>query len=391
MNDISLKIVELSVVIPCLNEAESLPVCLEWARQGIDDAHVIGEIIVSDNGSTDGSQAIAASYGARVIQVDERGYGAALMGGIEAARGKYIVMGDADGSYDFRLIPRFLEELKKGSELVHGCRLARGGGRIEPGAMPFLHRWVGNPILTWLVRLMFKAPVDDVYCGLRGFDKSLYQRLNQCCTGMEFATEMVIKASLSGARISQIPIVLHRDARKTNKPHLRTFRDGWRTLRFFLLHSPRWLFSIPGMLMMIMGAVGYALALPGARIGQATLGVHTLLVSSLTVLLGFQLVCFAVFTKTYAITEKILPPDPKFERIFEWINLERGLMLSAIMMVVGIALISVVFYQWYQIGFGPLDYADSMRWIIPGALLIAIGFEGFFFSWFVSILGIPRR
>ena len=383
--------IELSVVIPCLNEADSLALALDWAREGIDQAGVAGEIIVADNGSTDGSQNIAKEHGARLVPVADRGYGAALMGGIEAARGKYVVMGDADGSYDFRTIPKFLEKLREGNDLVAGCRLRRGGGRIEPGAMPFLHRWLGNPMLTFLVRLMFKAPIDDVYCGLRAFTKELYKSLKQRCTGMEFAVEMIIKASLADARFDQVPIVLHRDARVTQAPHLRTFRDGWRTLRFFLLHSPRWLFWLPGLLMIAAGLLGYGLALPGVRLGHVTFAVHTLLVASLAILLGFQLICFAVFTKTYAISARILPHDPKFDRLFKLINLERGLALSVLMMVVGLLLIGAVLLNWYRVGFGPLDYPESMRWVTPGVLLCALGFQGFFASWFVSILGIDRR
>jgi glycosyltransferase involved in cell wall biosynthesis len=240
---------ELSVVIPCLNEHETIGICVEKAVRAMREAGIDGEVILADNGSTDGSIDIATRAGARHVAVPAKGYGNALMGGISAARGRFVIMGDADDSYDFLEIPKFVQKLRAGSELVQGCRLPSGGGSIAPGAMPKLHRWWGNPMFSWLARRWFGAPIHDVYCGLRGFTKDLYGRLDQRCTGMEFATEMIIKASLSGAAISEVPITLHVDGRKTRAPHLKTFRDGWRTLRFFLMCSPRWLFLMPGMLL----------------------------------------------------------------------------------------------------------------------------------------------
>jgi glycosyltransferase involved in cell wall biosynthesis len=234
--------VELSVVMPCLNEADTLETCIRKAQTALTEHHIAGEIVVADNGSNDGSVQIAERLGARVVHVEAKGYGNALMGGIGAARGKYVLMGDADDSYDFLEIPRFLEKLRQGYDLVQGCRLPSGGGTVLPGAMPPLHRWWGNPMFSLMVRWWFHAPIHDVYCGLRGFTKSLYNRLDQRCTGMEFATEMIIKSSLYGEKIAEVPITLHPDGRKAHAPHLKTFRDGWRTLRFFLMYSPRSLF-----------------------------------------------------------------------------------------------------------------------------------------------------
>src|SRR4051812_33263727 len=260
------EVIELSVVIPCLNEADTIGVCVAKALRGIHEAGLHAEVIVADNGSTDGSIEIAARLGARVIPVKKKGYGNALMGGIEAAQGKYIIMGDADDSYDFLDVPRFVQKLREGFDLVQGCRLPWGGGKVLPGAMPFLHRWWGNPMFTVLSRWWFRSPVHDIYSGYRGFTKALYYRLQQRCTGMEFATEMIIKASLYRVKIAEIPITLHKDGRKSHAPHLKTFRDGWRTLRFFMLFSPRWLFLMPGLVMSALGILGYALALPGVTI-----------------------------------------------------------------------------------------------------------------------------
>src|SRR5438270_8245634 len=268
---------EVSVVMPCLNEADSLESCIRKAQQALRENDIQAEIIVADNGSTDGSQAIATRLGARVVPVAQKGYGNALMGGIAAARGKFVIMGDSDDSYDFREIPKFVEKLRAGFDLVQGCRLPSGGGRVMPGAMPVLHRWLGNPLFSFLVRHMFWSDIHDVYCGMRGFTKELYNHLDQRCTGMEFATEMILKSSLACAKIAEVPITLHPDGRKSHPPHLRTFRDGWRTLRFLLIYSPRWLFVYPGITLILLGLIGYGLALPGVTIGGVTFDAHTLL------------------------------------------------------------------------------------------------------------------
>jgi len=300
-------------------------------------------------------------------------------------------MGDADESYDFSEADRFVEKLQQGFQLVTGCRLPRGGGKILPGAMPLSHRWVGNPLFSRMARRMFSAPVHDIYCGLRGFTRELYDRLELQCDGMEFATEMIIKASLHGARIAEIPITLRPDGRKTHAPHLRTVRDGWRTLRFFLVFSPRWLFLAPGFFLAALGVLGYGLALPGVTLGGVTFDAHTLLFSSLAVMLGYQSVLFAICAKTYAINEGLLPRDPRFDRLFKVIYLEVGLVAGALAFLAGLVLLGAAVLQWKAAHFGRLDYAVTMRWVIPGATLTALGFQTVLFSFFLSILGMKRR
>ena len=382
---------ELTIVMPCLNEAETLAGCIENAQLGIQHSGVRGEILVADNGSKDDSVLIAGKLGARVVHVKKKGYGNALRGGIQAASGKWILMGDADGSYDFLATDRFVKKFQEGFELVMGCRLPRGGGKILPGAMPFSHRWLGNPLLSRMARHMFAAPIHDVYCGLRGFTSELYNRLDLQCEGMEFATEMIIKASLHGARIAEIPITLHPDGRRTQAPHLRTIHDGWRTLRFFLVFSPRWLFLAPGFVLALLGLAGYAVALPGLKIGGVTFDAHTLLFSSLAILMGYQSVLFAVCAKTFAINEGLLPKDPRVDRFFKVIYLERGLAIGALAFLAGLILLGAAVLQWKSVDFGRLDYAVTMRWVIPGATLTALGFQTILSSFFVSILGMKHR
>lgn len=382
---------EITIVIPCLNEEESLGFCLERATSTFKKHNIAGEIIVADNGSTDRSVEIAESFGAVVIHVKEKGYGSALMGGIEKASTPFVIMGDADGSYDFAETPNFLAKLREGYDLVQGCRLPAGGGTVLPGAMPFLHRWLGNPVLTFWARLFFKIPINDIYCGLRGFTKESYLRLDQRCTGMEFAVEMIIKSSLMGAKIGQIPVTLSPDKRVTAEPHLRTFSDGWRTVRYFLLSSPKWLYIIPGGLLTLFGLLGYFLVATGVSIGPAKLGVHTLLCSSLFIICGHQAIVFGVFAKTYAIVEGLLPAGPGYHKFFDLFNLERGLTLSVILFFVGVSLIAQVIYNWYGVNFGDLDYGSSMRLVIPGATLTILAFQTVLSSFFVSMLGIGRK
>ena len=383
--------VEVSVVMPCLNEADTLATCIRKAQRSFAEHNIKGEIVIADNGSTDGSQQIATDLGARVIHVEEKGYGNALMGGISAARGKFVIMGDADDSYDFLEVPKFVERLREGYELVQGCRLPAGGGTVMPNAMPVLHRWIGNPMFSILVRHMFWAEIHDVYCGLRGFTKELYDRLNLRCTGMEFATEMIIKSNIYGTRITEVPITLHPDGRKAHKPHLKTFRDGWRTLRFFLMYSPRWLFLYPGIFLILIGLLGYALALPGVTAGGVTFDAHTLLFSSLFTLLGYQSILFAVFAKTFAISEGLLPENRRMTRFYEIVNLERGLIVGAVSMLGGIVLLLMAVNQWRLRDFGQLDYAHTMRYVIPGFTLTALGFQTILSGFFVSILGMRRK
>jgi glycosyltransferase involved in cell wall biosynthesis len=384
-------LLEISVVIPCLNEADTLETCIRKAQRAMREHRIEGEVVVADNGSTDGSQDIATRAGARLIHVDARGYGSALMSGIASARGRFVIMADADDSYDLLDIPSFVLKLREGYELVQGCRLPSGGGRVAPGAMPFSHRWLGNPLFSLLARIWFKAPVNDIYCGMRGFTRELYQRLDQRCTGMEFATEMIVKASLLGARTAEIPTTLYPDGRRSRKPHLRTLRDGWRTLRFFLLYSPRWLFLAPGAVLIVLGLAGYAIALPGVTIHRMTFDAHTLLFASLALLCGYQAILFAVFTKTFAIREGLLPADPRMDRFFELVNLERGLLVSAVAIVLGGALLVAAFGQWRLVDYGRLDYAVTMRLVVPGATLFALGFQTALSSFFVSILGIRSQ
>ena len=363
--------IELSVVMPCLNESDTVGICVEKAVRAMREAGIVGEVVLADNGSTDRSKQIAVENGARTIDVSERGYGAALMHGIEASKGKYVLMGDADDSYDFLEIPKFVEKLREDYDLVQGCRLPRGGGRVLPGAMPFLHRWFGNPALSWLVRLMFRIPINDVYCGMRGFKRELYDRLDLRSPGMEFATEMIIKSGLHGASMSQVPITLHPDGRKEHGPHLRTFRDGWRTLRLFLVFSPRWTFFRPGLFLIAMALLGYLLAIPQVSIFGAALDVHTLLVASLAALLGWQCILLAALARIFACREGMMPADERLERL----TVERGLVFGVIAGALGVLFIAAVVWQWWQKDFGRLDYPVTMRWVVPGVTLVALGFQ----------------
>jgi glycosyltransferase involved in cell wall biosynthesis len=383
---------ELSIVIPCLNEGETVGQCVTKAVGWLaDNPTVTGEVIVADNGSTDDSRDVAERAGARVVAVEARGYGSALMGGIAAAQGRFVVMGDADGSYDFGDLQPFVEKLRAGFDLVLGCRLPAGGGKLMKNAMPFLHRWWGNPMFTRLARSWFGAPLNDIYCGLRGFRKDFQLGLDQRCTGMEFAIEMVIKACLRGAKISEVPITLYPDGRTVRGPHLRTFRDGWRTLRFFLLYSPSWLFLAPGAALLLFGLIGYALALPGIALGSLHFDAHTLLFASLALICGFQAIAFFLFAKVFAISEGLLPESTRGPRLLRWINLERGLVLGVISLVAGVVLLAWAINLWRETGFGPLDYSRTMRFVIPGATLTAIGFQAVLASFFLSVLGLKRK
>jgi glycosyltransferase involved in cell wall biosynthesis len=383
---------ELSIVVPCLNEADTLGICIEKAWLAIHQHGIAGEVIVADNGSTDGSQEIARRLGARVVDVPRRGYGEALRAGIAAARGTFIVMGDADDSYDFAEAPRFLERLREGADLVQGCRLPSGGGRVMPGAMPMSHRWIGNPLFSLLARRWFFAPIHDVYCGLRGFRKSYYERLGQRCGGMEFATEMIIKASLDrDAKIAEVPITLHPDGRKSHAPHLKTFRDGWRTLRFFLLCTPRNTFLRPGMVLVALGIVGHALALPGVSLGGVTFDAHTLVFASLALLLGYQSILFAIFAKLTSSRAGLLPRDRRLERLLQLVPLERALLLGLAAMLAGTALLAIAVGRWWAVGFGDLDYARTMRLVVPGATLTALGFQTMLAGFFACIIGAARE
>src|SRR4029079_2959560 len=343
---------ELSILMPCLNEAETLEICIKKAQKALEDLNVSGEVIIADNGSTDGSPEIASSLGARVVHVAEKGYGSALQGGIKAARGKYIIMGDADDSYDFTNLGPFLEKLRDGYELVMGNRF-KGG--IAPNAMPPLHRYLGNPVLTAIGRLFFQSPCGDFHCGLRGFSKNAITRLDLRTTGMEFASEMVVKATLHKLRIAELPTTLSPDGR-SSPPHLRTWRDGWRHLRFLLLYSPRWLFLFPGTLLMLAGLVTGALLLIKPRtIGTVTFDVHSLLYSAMAILIGFQSITFALFTKIFAISEGLLPEDPRLNKLFKWITLEVGLVVGSVIVLIGFGGSVYALDFWGERSFGKLN------------------------------------
>jgi len=380
--------VELSVVIPCLNEAETIARCIESARRGIQCAGVRGEIIVADNGSADGSPAIAEKSGARVVMVAEKGYGSALRVGIQAAAGKWILMGDADDSYDFSEADRFVKKFREGFDLVMGCRLPAGGGTILPGAMPWKNRWLGNPVLSLIGRLFFKCPAHDFHCGLRGFTRAAFEKMDLQTTGMEFASEMVIKSTFKQLKIAEVPVTLRPDGR-SRPPHLKPWRDGWRHLRFMLLFSPRWLFFAPGILLALFGiALAAALSVQNIAVGGISLNVGTLMMACMAVVVGFQLVVFAFFTKVFAIAEGLLPDDPKFSRVFRFFNLEKGILAGLAVLLAGIVLFLRAAWIWRQHGFGDLDYEQNLRRLIPAATLIVLGVQTVFSSFFMSALGL---
>jgi len=369
--------------MPCLNEAETLETCINKSRSFLRSHSIEGEIIIADNGSTDGSAEIAEKAGARVVNVPQKGYGSALMGGIDAAREEFIIMGDADDSYDFTDLLPFVTALQGGADLAIGNRF-KGG--IMPGAMPLLHRYLGNPVLSWLARLFFKSTIGDFHCGLRGFRKQAILSLNLQTTGMEFASEMVVKATMSGLKIAEVPIVLYPDGR-SRPPHLRTWSDGWRHLKFLLLYSPRWLFLYPGIFLTILGIFASALLLPGPlTIGNATLDINTLLYASLLIILGVQSILFSVFTYVFGVNAGLLPSDIPTEKLVRRIELEKGLVISLGMILLGFASSIGALIYWSQNQFGPIDPSFSMRLVIPGAILFALGIQVFFASFFISIL-----
>jgi len=380
--------VECSVVLPCLNEAETLAVCVRKARACLDALGVVGEVVVADNGSTDGSQEIARAEGARVVDVPVAGYGAALMGGIEAARGRFVIMADADDSYDLGGLGPFVEALRGGADLVMGNRFAGG---IAPGAMPPLHRYLGNPVLSFIGRLFFRSRIGDFHCGMRGFRRDAVLGLGLRTTGMEFASEMVVKATLAGLTVAEVPTTLSPDGR-SRPPHLRTWRDGWRHLRFLLLYSPRWLFLYPGVFLMTIGLVLGVALLPGpVEFGDRALDVTALLFAMAMVLVGFQAIVFAVFARAFAMNEGLLPVSQGLERAFRTVTLERGLVIGVLALVVGLALAVYSLVEWGSNDFGALDTREAIRVAVPAATLIVLGFETVMASFFLSLLGLARR
>jgi glycosyltransferase involved in cell wall biosynthesis len=380
--------VAVTIVMPCLNEAETLATCIRKAREAIEDAGVAGEVVVADNGSTDGSVEIAIAEGARVVNVPVRGYGAALLAGFEGARGKYILMADADDSYDFSHLPRFLLALESGLDLVMGNRFR---GEIKPGAMPFLHRYLGNPLLSYCGRLFFGIPVGDFHCGLRAFRKDAMLELKLRTTGMEFASEMVVKSSLMGLKISEVPTTLS-PAGRSRAPHLRTWRDGWRHLRFLLLYSPRWLFLYPGLTATLAGFLLTVWLLPSQRaIGRIYFDVDTLAYAIGLMLVGVHITVFAVSAKVFGTREGFLPPDPKFERLFNYVTLESGLVLGAVLLVGGFGTMVYSVVLWGQTGFGHLTPTHMLRITLPAAASLMLGVEAIFSSFFLSLMGMSYR
>jgi glycosyltransferase involved in cell wall biosynthesis len=373
--------------MPCLNEAETVATCVRKAVGFLTESGIEGEVLVADNGSTDGSQQLATEAGARVVPIKEKGYGNALIGGITAAHGKYVIMGDADDSYDFTSLMPFVTELRTGKELVMGNRF-KGG--IEPGAMPPLHKYLGNPVLSFVGRLFFPSAIGDFHCGLRGFNRESALRLNLQATGMEFASEMVVKATLWGLDISEVPTILAKDGR-SRPPHLRSWRDGWRHLRFLLLFSPRWLFLLPGVLLFVFGiAAGAMVAAGPVTIGSVTFDVDTLVVASAAVVIGFQGVLFWLFTRVYAGSEGFLPEEPKVQRLLGRLSLERGLLLG---LAIGIAgLIGLIFslVYWGGNGFHNVNYEHELRLMIPSATALVLSCQLILGTFFLSILGIKQ-
>lgn len=379
---------ELSIVMPCLNEAETLAICIRKAQAFLGSNNISGEIIVADNGSSDGSQIIAEKNGARVVNVPMRGYGAALMGGIRAARGRYIIMGDADDSYSFSDLAPFVAKLREGFDLVMGNRF-KGG--IKSGAMPPLHKYFGNPFLTGIGRLFFGSSVGDFQCGLRGFSKSAIERLDLQTTGMEFASEMVVKATLQKLCITEVPTTLSPDGR-SRPPHLRTWRDGWRYLRFLLIYSPRWLFLYPGAAFMTLGLVVMFILMRAPKtIKGVTFDLHTMLYAAILVIIGLQTVAFALFSKVFAINARLLPEDARVEFALKVVTLERGLILGILLSLIGIAGSIYAFIAWGERSFGPLVYSSMMRIVIPSLTFLALGIQIVFMSFFLSVLGLKHK
>lgn len=379
---------ELTILMPCLNEAETIATCVRKAKNYLDSRGIVGEVLVADNGSTDGSQALAQACGARVLAVPAKGYGAALMGGIEAARGRFIVMGDSDDSYDFSALDPFVEKLRAGYELVMGNRFMGG---IKPRAMPPLHRYLGNPVLTGIGRLFFRSPSGDFHCGLRGFRRDAVLSLALTSTGMEFASEMVVKATLRKLRITEVPTTLSPDGR-SRAPHLRSWRDGWRHLRFLLLFSPVWLFFYPGLLLLVSGLATTLWLLPHPQsAGSVTFGVNTLVFAAAAIICGFQAIVFYMFAKTYAIRSGLLPEDRMVARLREILRLETGLIAGLLCTGAGLTLAAIALGFWGAHSFGRLNPEQSLRMVIPSATLLILGMQVAFSSCLLGVLQLDTR
>ena len=377
--------------MPCLNEAETLAVCITKALSYLDRSGVLGEVLIADNGSTDGSQEIARSLGARVVDIEAKGYGNALIGGIEAARGEFVIMGDADDSYDFSDLDLFVERLRAGDELVMGNRF-RGG--IAPGAMPPLHKYLGNPVLSTIGRVLFRSPIKDFHCGMRGFRRQAMLDLHLQATGMEFASEMVVKSTLGGLRVSEVPTTLKKDGR-SRPPHLRSWRDGWRHLRFLLIFSPRWLFLIPGTVAFVLGLIGSIFISFGTLVvGSVGFDVSSQIYFAALAVVGYQSALFALLTKIYAQHEGFrIPRSRNFERLEKRISLESGALVGLALFIVGLVIAAIQFSSWAGAGFGPLDAAATARVAIPASLFMMLGAQTIMAGMFLGVLsvGVQRR
>jgi glycosyltransferase involved in cell wall biosynthesis len=382
-------LLEISIVMPCLNEAETIEVCITKAKKWLQENGVAGEVVIGDNGSTDGSQQMAINLGARVIDVPQKGYGAALMGAIEASNSKFVVMADSDDSYDFSNLSPFIESLRKGNDLVMGNRF-KGG--IMPGAMPFLHRYLGNPVLSFIGRLFFNCPVGDFHCGLRGFRQDIVSLLDLKTTGMEFASEMVVKATINNLKIDEVPTTLSKDGR-SRPPHLRTWRDGWRHLRFLLIYSPRWLFLYPGLFLMLIGLILMLLIIPGPMgiFQHVYFDTNTLLYAGAFVIVGYQAISFGVFTRTYAVQAGFLPQKDSLTRAFDVITVESGLIVGVLIFLTGIAGTFYSLSIWEESNFGQLDYPKILRIVIPSVVGIIIGLQTILSSFFLGVLQVNKK
>lgn len=381
--------IELSIVMPCLNEAETLAVCVDKAQGYLARSGVVGEVIIADNGSTDGSQDIARAHGARVVDVPAKGYGSALMGGIEAARGEYVIMGDADDSYDFSKLDPFVERLRAGDELVMGNRF-KGG--IAEGAMPPLHKYLGNPVLSWIGQVLFRSPIGDFHCGLRGFNRRSILNLHLQTTGMEFASEVVVKSTLGGLRVSEVPTTLDKDGR-SRPPHLRSWRDGWRHLRFLLIFSPRWLFLIPGVVAFFVGFLGaFLLAIGPVELGDVGFDVSSQIYLAALAVVGYQAILFAILTKIYAQHEGFnIPRSRNFDRLEKRISLESGALVGLFLFLVGLGIAIWQFSVWAASGFGAQDPSSTVRTAVLAALFMILGAQTIMAGMFLGALKVGLR
>jgi glycosyltransferase involved in cell wall biosynthesis len=379
---------QLTILMPCLNEAETLALCINKANNWVLHSGIQTEVLIADNGSTDASQAIAESLGAHVIPVQQRGYGSALFYGCMAAKGEWIIMGDSDDSYDFSNLDSFVEKLREGFDLVMGNRFLGG---IAPGAMPWKNRYIGNPILTWVGRVLFKCPAKDFHCGLRGFKKDAFLQMDLRTTGMEFASEMVIKANLFDMRIAEVPTTLTKDGR-SRPPHLLPWRDGWRHLRFMLLFSPRWLFFIPGFILFLISTVSYAALLTGpVKFGTVIFDVHTLFFAEAGLVLGFLAIALGVVIRMFGMREGLLQEHSLLEKLRTSPFLEVGSVVGISMVLGGLFLGLDALMAWSAVKFGALSPGALLRTISLSTLLVMVGGVTFMASLIMGFLALPTR